>query len=304
MLKRLLKEPLLHFLILGLGLFLLSGYISSGKPTSDLNRIVVDRDRLLDFMQNRSKIFEAELAKEIFDSLSEGEQQALVDDYVHEEALYREAKALKLDENDYTSRQRLIRQLEFINQGFLSTTIDLSQKELERYLKAHKERYYIPTKITFTHIFFSKDKYGDDKAETLARAKLSEINKSQVSFHAGLSHGDRYLYHRNYVNKDASEISSFFGSVMQKQLFELAADDSTWQGPFRSPYGFHLVMLSKRMGGYFPPLEEVAQRVEQDARHSRLKEELDQIEQAIVESYEVEVSGVLWDDSTSIGDIQ
>lgn len=299
MFERLLKEPLLHFLVMGLVLFAAFRFVSNEEQSDALNRIVVDRDRLLTFMQNRARIFGAERFEEILDNLPEDELQALIDDYVREEALYREAKALNLDKNDYTSRQRLIRQLEYINQGFISSTIALSESEVQDFLSTHQERYYVLPKVTFTHVFFNADSRGEDESQALALAKLDELNESQVPFHKALSHGDRYLYHRNYVNKEADEIASHFGSAMQRQLFVEEASDKIWRGPFRSPYGFHLVMMTKRTAGYAPPLEEVRQWVEQDAIQARLKMELDRINQFIVEAYEVEIIDVLKGDSAS-----
>ena len=278
---------------MGLVLFLAFDLISKDEQSDALNRIVVDRDRLLTFMQFRSKIFEADRIGDALDNLPEEELQKLIDDYVREEALYREAKALNLDKNDYTSRRRLIRQLEFINQGFISSSITLSEMDLQGHLDAHNDRYYVPPKITFTHVFFNADKRGEDSAHALALAKLDELNESQVPFHKALSHGDRYLYHRNYVNKEADEIASHFGPAMQKQLFALDANDKIWHGPFHSPYGSHLVMVTRHTTGYAPPLKEVRQRVEQDAIQARLKLELDRINQSIVDAYEVEVVDAL-----------
>ena len=278
---------------MGLVLFLAFDLISKDEQSDALNRIVVDRDRLLTFMQFRSKIFEADRIGDALDNLPEEELQKLIDDYVREEALYREAKALNLDKNDYTSRRRLIRQLEFINQGFISSSITLSEMDLQGHLDAHNDRYYVPPKITFTHVFFNADKRGEDSAHALALAKLDELNESQVPFHKALSHGDRYLYHRNYVNKEADEIASHFGPAMQKQLFALDANDKIWHGPFHSPYGSHLVMVTRHTAGYAPPLKEVRQRVEQDAIQARLKLELDRINQSIVDAYEVEVVDAL-----------
>ncbi len=302
MFKRLLKEPLLHFLGMGLVLFAAFGYMSKGEQSDALNRIVVDRDRLLTFMQYRSKTFEADRFESMLDNLPEEELQALIDDYVREEALYREAKALNLDKNDYSSRRRLIRQLEFINQGFISSTITLSEADLQLHLDTHKDRYYVLPKITFTHVFFNAERRGEDSAHALALAKLAELDGSQVPFHEALSHGDRYLYHRNYVNKEADEIASHFGPAMQERLFALDADDKVWHGPFRSLYGSHLVMVTKHTAGYAPPLEEVGRRVEQDAVQARLKMELDRINQLIVDAYEVAVVGALQGDSSSVED--
>lgn len=290
MLKRVLKEPLVHFLAIGIGLFAFYGYVSKDQRSDPANHVVVDRDRLLTFMQYRSRVPRGVPFEDLLDKLSAEDLKTLIDDYVHEEALYREAKALNLDKNDYTLRRRLIRQLEFINQGLISSTITLSEADLQGYLDTHKDRYYVPPKITFTHVFLNREIHGDRQAHGLALDQLKTLNESRVPFHEALSHGDRYLYHRNYVSKEANEIASHFGPDMQKQLFALDPDGKSWHGPFRSPYGYHLVMVTKTTAGYDPPLEEIGQRVEQDATQARLAEALDRITQSIVDGYTVEVT--------------
>ena len=290
--KDLLKEPLLHFMIVGLILFLAFEFAAQEEVINEDDRIIVDRESLITFMQYRSKVFERERIEQALDGLSEDELQSLIDDYVKEEALYREAKALNLDKNDYSSRQRLIRQLEFINQGFLSATISLTEEDLRLFLDANPDRYYEPGTITFTHVFYNTDRHGAEKALALAKEKLLELDEYNVQFHQALSHGDRFLYHRNYVNKNTEEIGSHFGEEMQESVFALDADDQRWNGPFQSEYGYHLVMVTRKIEGYLPPLEEILPRVEQDTAQARLNEELDKINQAIVDAYEVDVVGL------------
>ena len=302
MLRKLLKEPLVHFLVIGFGLFVVFGYVSKDQRSDPVNRIVVDRDRLLTFMGYRSKNPNVDSHEDQLDDLSAPELQTLIDDYIREEALYREAKALNLDKNDYTLRRRLIRQLEFINQGLISSTLTLAESDLKDYLGSQKDRYYVPPKITFTHVFFNRERHGDDSAQALAQEELKVLNDARVPFHRGLSHGDRYLYHRNYVSKDAGEIASHFGQGMQEQLFVIDPDSESWHGPFRSPYGYHLAMVTKRTAGYHPPLGEVRQRIEQDVMQARLKEELDRITQSIVDAYEVQVADGLQGDALPAGE--
>jgi hypothetical protein len=283
----------------GILLFLAFGLVSEDEPSDGSNRIAVDREALLTFMQYRSKIFQPGRFEEVLDNLPEAELQALVDDYALEEALYREAKALRLDEQDYSLRRGLIRKLEFINQGVISSTIKLSDSELERYMEANEARYYVPAKTTFTHVFFNAETHGEERAEALARAELETLNESSVPFHKAPSHGDRFLYHRNYVNKAADEIASHFGVDLQEQLSHFEADDAVWRGPLRSTYGFHLVMVTKQTQGYVAPFEEMRGRVELDAAQDRLKQEMDRINQAIVDSYDVEIIGDLTTDESS-----
>ncbi len=302
MLKRLLREPLVHFLLIGFGLFAIYGYVSKDQRSDPANRVVVDRDRLLTFMQYRSRVPRGVPFEDLLDKLSAEDLKTLIDDYVREEALYREAKALNLDKNDYTLRRRLIRQLEFINQGLISSTITLSEDDLQGYLDSHEDRYYVPPKITFTHVFVNRDTRGDTQAHRLALEQHKALNESRVPFHEAISRGDRYLYHRNYVSKEADEIASHFGPDMQTQLFALDPDDQHWHGPFRSPYGYHLVMVTKKTEGYHPPLDEISQRVEQDATQARLEESLGRITQAIVDGYEVEVADGIQRDISAAGE--
>ena len=109
MLLKFVKDPLAHFLALGLGLFLLFGMLNSdvGDP-DDPNRIRVDRDASLSLIQHRAKTFQPETAEARLQSLSQEQLQLLIDDYVREEALYREALALGLNANDYIIKRRII----------------------------------------------------------------------------------------------------------------------------------------------------------------------------------------------------
>ncbi len=292
-LNRLWREPLLHFLAIGAGLFFVYGAVVEDGARVDTNRIEVDREALLTFMQYRAKTFDSARFNAMLDASSAPERQALIDDYVREEALYREAKALGLDENDYVARKRLVQQLEFITRGFITEGTRLSEEELQAYLVENAARYFVAPEITFTHVFFNTERHGAEKAEELAQATLKELTAKQIAFHEAISWGDRFLYHRNYVGKKTGEIASHFGAAMQDGLFALDGDGERWHGPFESPYGFHLAMVTKRTDGHAPELDAVRVRVEQDALQARLKTELDKTLASIADGYEVDVADEL-----------
>lgn len=278
----------MHFIVLGLGLFVVYGLFSQDE-SDEPYRIAVTRDRLLTFMQYRSKAFDEQHFENLLNTISEKQLEQLVKEYVREEALYREAKALKLDRNDYTARRRLVQKLEYITRNFIGADQNQPQQDLRTYLAKNKDKYYVPSKITFTHVFISNEKYGFDEAKLLAQRKYRELNGKRIPFHLAVSHGDRFLYHTNYVDKEADIIASHFGDVMQEQIFMLDPDDKAWRGPIQSPYGFHLVMVTKKSEGYDPPLEEIRQRVAQDVARSRLAADLEEAIQSIVSNYKVEL---------------
>ena len=177
--KRLLKEPLLHFLAAGVGLFVLFGVINRDEPDDDPNVVVVDHDALLTFVQYRIKAFNPEIAEKKLQGLSDEELARLVDDYVREEVLHREALALGLDEDDYVIRRRLVQKLEFITEGFAEATVTPDDAALQRYFEANKADYYVEPYVTFTHVFFETEDKPRDEARARAEAKLLELNRKE-----------------------------------------------------------------------------------------------------------------------------
>ncbi|MCZ6589404.1 MAG: hypothetical protein O7B24_15825, partial [Alphaproteobacteria bacterium] len=127
MLLKFVKDPLAHFLALGLGLFLLFAVLNPDEGgQDDPKQIRVDRDALLTLIQFRAKTFQPEMAEARLEALSQEQLQSLIDDYVREEALYREAISLGLDANDYIIKRRMIQKIDFITQGFADVTVQIS----------------------------------------------------------------------------------------------------------------------------------------------------------------------------------
>lgn len=286
------REPLLHFLVLGAGLFIVYGALHGEDVESDPQVILVDREHLLTFMQYRARSFDAARFDAMLDALSPAERGRLIKDYVREEALVREAKALQLDRNDYVARRRLIQQLEFITRGFAEQNLLLSEQQVQQYYREHRTEYAVEPKVTFAHVFFSSERRGAARAEALARAELSLLNRRRARFAEAPAHGERFLYHVNYVQREPAEVASHFGGAMQAQLFALEPSDRTWRGPFESAYGFHLVLLVARQSGFVPPLEEIRERVERSARQALLDMRFEKALDAIVQGYSVRIQPI------------
>jgi hypothetical protein len=285
--RRFLKEPLAHFLAAGLGLFVLFGLVNRESTATDPKVIPVDRDALLTFVQYRIKAFNPELAEEKLRSLSSDELQRLIDDYVREEVLYREAVALDLGKDDYVIRRRLVQKLEFITEGFAEASVEIDDAAMRRYFDANKRDYYVEPYVTFTHVFFDAEKRSREEARALAETKLSELNRNATPFSDAPRHGDRFPYHVNYVERTPEYVSSHFGDPMAKALFELEPNDLVWRGPFDSPYGIHLVLLITNQPGRDPELREIEGRVREDARRAMIQEKTEEAIAEIVETYDV-----------------
>lgn len=291
-----LRQPLVHFLIVGAALFGLYQQVAP-QGQDDPRLIRIERDNLLNYMQFQAKAFNPELFNEKLDGLGDEERQRTIDGLVREEALYREALALDLDQNDYVIRRRLIQKLEFITQGITNNTLALDDNEISEYFHGHRDEFYVEPYVTFTHVFFDKRKHGQG---TLAKATevLEDLNREAVSFSGALAFGDRFPYHRNYVERVPDYLESHFGSEMTAAILELRAGD-TWQGPFISTYGAHLVLVADAQPGRYPELSEVIGRVREEAQIARAKAATEAALDGVVASYRIEVAADVENNTSS-----
>lgn len=284
---KILRDPLVYFLLVGLGLFVLFDVVASDDAAYDSRVINVDRDALLTFVQYRSRAFEPQAAAARLDNMPEDELDRLVADYVREEALHREAKSLGVDQNDYIIKRRMIQSIEFITDGFVTAAVDVSDKDVSAYYEANRDDYYVSPYVTFAHVFFDGERHSRDEAFGLAQAKLAELNERQVPFSDAPRHGDRFPYFINYVERDPQFVTSHFGAPMAEQVFVLEPDDTNWHGPFESEYGMHLVLLTRKVAGRYPELAEIEANVRDDTEREAIAAQKDKAIQAIVDTYEV-----------------
>ena len=258
MIKKLLREPLLHFLILGAGLFVLFYQVSD--PDSDQpNRVVVsqaDVERLSSQWQRQWKR-----------PPTKAELDGLIESYIRETILYREALALGLDQNDVIIRRRLGQKLEFLFKD-LAEQIEPNEEELAEFLEKHSDRYTDPGRYSFTHIYFNRDNRGssanDAAQNALNRLHTEEgvIDVSQI--------GDRFLYQYQFDNQTPAQISRIFGNTFAESLTGLKPNQ--WVGPVESGYGLHLVYIDRRTEPRRLPLEEIKEKVRWDVLAERRQE--------------------------------
>ena len=218
------REPLLQFVVLGaivFGLYLALGGgngVDAGGTT-----IVVDRARLLDFMQNRAQRFNEAQASAVLEALSSEERSALIREFARDEILYREAKVAGLDKNDYSIRRRLVQHMEYLYRGDVAQ-VNVRDEELAAYLKRYPDRYREPARATFSHVFVRVDGATSDvQARERAARLIAVLNRKRVPFHEAPAYGDRFLYQVNYVDRTAEEIEPEFGAAAEVTAWISAA---------------------------------------------------------------------------------
>ncbi len=157
--KRIVRDPLTHFLAGGGLLFAVFALLHGGDTTGtpDGKTIVVDRPALLNFMQYESAAFQPEVFSTKFDAMSAKDRKALVDDYVRQEALVREARAMGLDQGDYVIRRRVVQKMMYLMDDTATQTFNPSDADLQRYFQAHQDVYRNAATVTFTQVFVDND---------------------------------------------------------------------------------------------------------------------------------------------------
>jgi peptidyl-prolyl cis-trans isomerase C len=249
--RKIFREPLFQFLLIALLLLGGERLINADDYANQQYHIVVDDQVLVQFMQLQAKTFKPEEAMAALKVLSAEDRQRLVTDYARNEALFREAMALNLNKNDQIIRRRLIQKMDYLAQGFYDEMKPLTEADLQLYYAEHRQKYKNPASATFTHVFISSEKRSVEEARAKAEVLQKKLNAEQVPFENAPRYGERFLYHRNYVNRDDDEIGSHFGADFQQQLFNYKVADE-WQGPLQSTYGWHLVLLVKNTPSYIP----------------------------------------------------
>ncbi|MBB6520873.1 peptidylprolyl isomerase [Pseudoteredinibacter isoporae] len=278
---RLFKEPLLYFLLAGFGLFVLYYSIN---PEEDDQTIVVDENSLLTFIQYRSKAFSPELAKKRWDAMSELERKQLLRDYYEEELLFREADGLGLMEDDYIIKRRLVQKMDFILQSSSAEPAKPKAEDLRTFMDANAEDYKVQPFASFTHVFLP----ASDSSQAAAEKVLQELNTKSVPFSDAGRYGERFLYHRNYVERTRDYVAAHFGEPFAETLFnwpESELDGQAWIGPIASDHGQHLLLVKQRKAAYQPTLEEVLGRVEQDYLRKQQEEQKQAAVKALSSKY-------------------
>jgi len=262
-LRKLIREPLFHFLLLGAVIFLLAGQVRSGSVGSG-EKIVVTQSGIESMVVGFSRTWMRPPTQE--------ELQGLVDDYVREEVLYREAKAMGLDQDDVIVRRRMRQKFEFLAEDLGARAGSPTDQELEAYLRQHADKYSEEASFSFEHIFLSREKRGSsvDAEATAMLARLSGKGKSAIDIE---KLGDAFLLPSQFDKTSAGETARLFGEKFAEELNKTQL--GTWAGPLESSYGFHLVRVNARIPEVAPPLANVRGSVLRDLLSDRRKQELD-----------------------------
>jgi len=271
-----LREPLLHFIVIGLALFGVSLLWSSRAPESD--KLIAVTSVEVEWLRRN---WEARWQR----PPTETELRGLVNDFVRQEVLYREAIAMGLDRDDQVVRNRMVQKLELLTDD-LAAQAQPAEAELQTYMQDNMERYLIPERRSFTHVYFNVDRRGESVMQT-AEDVLQQLRTNPAAARRAAELGDRFMLAHDYAMQSPAEVARGFGQRFADELFAVEAGE--WQGPIASGYGWHLVLVTDVTESQVPELAQVRNVVLRDYLTSLREQASEALYNSLLQNYEVEI---------------
>lgn len=273
--KRLLNEPLIHFLVLGALLFAAHGVLNRNASTAP-GQIVVTQGQLASMMESFQRTWQRPPTRE--------EWEGLIRDRVREEVYCREAMALGLDKDDTVIRRRLRQKMEFVSDDLAARTPP-TDEELNAYLRAHPDKFRLEQQFTFRQLYLNPAKHGENLARD-AEQLLAQLNRTGGEADVSTL-GDSILLEHAFQAARAREVAKQFGEEFATALTGLSL--GKWQGPIESGYGLHLVFVSERTEGRLPALAEVRDAVSREWENARQTEASERLYESMLKRYVVTI---------------
>ena len=270
MLRKILREPLVHFLFIGLLLFMLFNWLSAQQGGSE-RRVVLSGAMVNEIAQGFQTTWQRPPTAD--------ELQGLLQARVREELLYREGVALGLDADDPVIRRRVAQKVDVLAEesGLIAA---VSDSELEAYLQRNAARYALPAEVAFEQVLFDPSRHGEQMQADLT-AGLQRLQAGAVQNQVG----DRTQLPARVALTPVDLVAREFGESFAAALPELPV--GSWAGPVPSGFGWHLVRLQSLTPGRPATLSEVRKAVERDWENDRRMQGKQAFYDQLADKYEV-----------------
>lgn len=225
-LRPLLREPLAHFLLVGVLIFAAAHWLEERSQRYVITIGPADLTRI-----GNSYLQQYGTAP------TPAQLRTMVDNTVREEIYLREALALGLDRNDEIVRRRLAQKYQFL-QADMATSRTPPEAELRRWFAAHAAQFATPARRSFDQRYFAIDQRGEAAARALATQTAARLAEGQAA-----AAGDEFPGPKNVARLGQDDTERLFGdAAFARAVF--AAPPGRWVGPFRSGFGWHVIRVT------------------------------------------------------------
>ena len=266
--RLLLREPLVHFLIAGFFIFLLSAWRGEAADPES-RRITITEAQVARLSANWEMTWRRPPQPREID--------ALIRDYIKEEVYYREAKRLGLDEDDTVIRRRLRSKMEYL----ASAQVENAQADdttLQAWLDKYPARFARDVTYSFDQIYLG------DKRREQAAAILTALESDSADWAA---QSESISLPKSLESSPRGAVERQFGPAFVSSIAKLPSD--MWSGPVESGFGMHLVRVRNQQIPQKVKLADVRQAVENDWRSTTLKQREAKAYQALLDGYTIQI---------------
>lgn len=281
-----LKEPLIHFLLLGAVIFFAYGLVA--EKGSAQNEIFISRGQQENLVNTFSRTWQR--------LPTAAEYQGLLKDYIRQEIAYRQSREMGLDQDDIVIRRRLRQKMEMLAED-VAGLVPPTEEDLQAYLDANTESFMIEPRTTLQQVYFSTDRRGELAAADALEALQSISGQGAMANMDTL--GDPLPLPAVLDDAGESEIARLFGSVFVEGL--RGVETGSWTGPVASGFGLHLVLVTDRVDGRAPVLDEVRPEVQRELMSQRRQDSVDGLYEKLAENYSIEIELLTDTDSSGTG---
>ena len=279
-LKRLAREPLVHFLMIGAAIYGLYGAYGGGEDSSNERTVTVTSGEIQALTDRWTRLWSRPPTSD--------ELTNVIRDYVRTQILYREALAMGLDNGDTVVERRLAQKLELLTTSLI-TPPDPSDEQLLAWYAENADRFKRPDFYTITHIYFNPDEREETTLDDAIAALDALLALDELP--ANYDHyGDRFMLQYFYQNRSEQELRSVFGTGFAEQIVDL--EPGVWQGPVQSGYGIHLVLVNDVARAAEPAFDDIKAQLEEEWMAEQVSELSERFIDNLVARYEVEVEEI------------
>jgi len=269
--KKLLIEPLFHFLLLGLGLFLIYGLVSKNQDNEE-TIIINDYD-----INNIIASWEMQWKRLPTDE----ELKSLIQQNIKQEIFYQEALKMNLDHNDEIIKRRLSQKMQFLASDIASLN-EPNDEELMAFYKENIKSYMSQNLYEMYQIIYSPDYHNNPKVE--AENLLQNISQQDPKMAETL--GDKMPFPFYFKSVNDNELNRQLGLNFTEELKKLEANQ--WTGPIKSGFGYHLVFIADKKESAPIPLNEIQAEVLRDLEYENQKRMNEMIFEEFRKTYNIE----------------
>ena len=278
LMKKLIREPFIHFLLLGAAIFIANRLVS-GRADNQPGKIVITQGQITSLVIGFSRTWQRPPTRE--------ELEGLIRDRVREEVYSREAIAMGLDRDDPIIRRRLQQKLAFVTDD-VAAVAEPTNAELADYLKTHAASFGVDRRVTFSQVYLDPNRRGErlagNASELLTQLRQQDRDTDLSSL------GDPFLLEHRFLATPDAEIAKQFGEKFVAKLADVPIGQ--WVGPVESGYGMHLVFVEERTEGRLPELAEVRDAVQRDWANARRLESNEKFFNSLLKHYQVVVEKI------------